>query len=59
MKDGYYIFNLETQKTSKKSWKTYNGALKNCSLLEIVSSLAGIDWILRHPDWIETRKNKI
>lgn len=51
----FLLFNLKTLEISKKSWKTYKGALKNCGLYEIVSTQKGINWALRHPEWRELR----
>ncbi len=51
----FYLFDLQTKTTSKKSWKTYKRALQNASGTQIVSTLDGINWALQHPDWIEKR----
>lgn len=51
----YKTIDIITGEISKKSWKTYKGALKNCKSSEIVSTPEGIDWMLRHPDWANQR----
>lgn len=50
------VYDLKTRTESKKSWKTYKGAERNCKLnTQIVVSDDGIDWMNRHPEWIEDR----
>jgi len=50
-----FLFNLKTNSVSKKSWKTYNGALKNAKEYEIPMTEDGIDWCQRHPEWAVKR----
>lgn len=52
----YKVFCLKTKDVSKKSWKTYKGALKNCfTKTQMVSTPSGIDWMNRHPEYFEDR----
>ena len=52
----FYLFNVHTLEKSKKSWKTYKGALTNAKEYDIVSTQAGIDWIINHPE-LKYRQN--
>lgn len=51
----WYLFNLETKRLSKKSWKTYKGAERNAGRVDMITSLEGVDWFLRHPEWCQQR----
>jgi hypothetical protein len=53
----FKIFSCENFTISKKSWKTYNGAVKNCKQLDIVipDDSDVTDWMKRHPEWIKER----
>ena len=48
-----------TKEVSKKTWKTYNGALNNCKTpTQFVNTLEGIDWFKRHgEEWTKDRLN--
>lgn len=45
-----WLVDVKTLKLSKKSWKTYNGALKNATPTDMVVTLNGYAWMLRHPE---------
>ena len=49
----FFLFNLKTSVVSKKAWKTYRGAVRNASDVDVVTTLDGIDWCKRHPAWAE------
>lgn len=54
----FKIYNLEKGKISGKSWKTYQGAAKNCLLIEemvVSNDPAVLDWMNRHPEWRKER----
>lgn len=51
MKERLWLVDVLTLKLSKKSWKTYNGALKNASPTDMVVTLNGYAWMLRHPEY--------
>jgi hypothetical protein len=52
---GYKLYNLENGETSKKIWKTYNGAMKNCTAKDVILSVSNleetINWMKSHPDY--------
>lgn len=50
-KERLWLVDVKTLKLSKKSWKTYKGALKNASPTDIITTLSGYEWMLRHPEY--------
>lgn len=50
-----YIVNIENCTISKKSWKTYDGALKNCGNNQIPMTFEGYEWYVKHPEWRKER----
>jgi hypothetical protein len=45
-----WLVDVKTLKLSKKSWKTYKGALRNAKETDMVVTLDGFAWMLRHPE---------
>jgi hypothetical protein len=50
-KERLWLVNVKTMKLSKKSWKTYKGALKNASPDDMIVTLDGFAWMLKHPEY--------
>lgn len=50
-----FLVDIETLKRSKKSWKTYKGALKNASPTDIIVTSDGYAWMLRHREYYKYR----
>ena len=57
----FYLYNLKTKTRSKKSWKTFNGALKNSTEYDVIcdSEAWGIEWLERHPEFVEENLKRI
>lgn len=55
----YLLVNLETMERSKKTWKTYRGALNNASGKDLITTEEGYEWIKNNPDWCKETLNQI
>jgi hypothetical protein len=57
----FYLYNLKTKTRSKKSWKTWNGAMRNSTEYDVLcdSEAGGMEWMERHPEFVEENLKRI
>lgn len=55
----YFLFNLETMTASKRSWKTYKGAVKNVAKTDLICTEDGIAWCKRNLLWCQSKLKQV